>query len=210
MTRDITDLLLDWNDGQSDALEELMGRVYDELRRLARLHMRRERPDHTLQPTALVHETFLRLIDQTRVRWRNRAHFLGVAAHLMRRVTVKHAARHNAAKRGGGAAKVTLEDVMVSDQMLDVEILALEEALARLGELDHQQMRVVELRFYGGLTVEEAAEVLGVSPSTIHREWRLARAWLSRELESAPASHGPRVGCVPPEEPRRGGTSLLG
>jgi RNA polymerase sigma factor (TIGR02999 family) len=181
MARDVTDLLIDWNGGDAAALDELTLAVYDELRRLARRHMRGERPDHTLDPTALVHEVFLRLVDQNRVEWRNRAHFFAIAARLMRRVLLKHAGRRNAAKRGGGAVKVPLDESVLAGRERGVSALALEEALCRLEEIDSRQARIVELRFCG-LTVEEAAETLELSPSTIHRDWRLAKAWLTREL----------------------------
>lgn len=182
MPKDVTQLLVDWSQGDERALEELMPLVYDELHRLAEHYMRRERSDHTLQPTALVNEAYLRLVDQTRVQWRNRAHFIGVAAQLMRRVTVKHAERHRAAKRGGGAVAVPLDEAAVAATASSEDVIALDEALERLKELDPRQSRVVELRFFGGLTGKEMAEVLGVSPATVDREWRLARAWLQREL----------------------------
>lgn len=182
MPRDVTQLLLDWNEGKTGAVDDLMPLVYDELRRLARLYLRRERPDHTLEPSALVHEAFFKLIDQRRVQWRNRAHFLGISAHLMRRVLVKHARSHHALKRGGHAAQVTLDESMLSGTMRAVDVLALEDALVRLRERDDRQVQIVELRFYAGLTADETAEVLSISPSTVHREWRMARAWLGREL----------------------------
>ena len=188
MPRDVTDLLIDWSRGDSEALEELTPAVYDELRRLARRHMRRERSSHTLNPTDLVHEAFLLLVDQNRVEWRNRAHFFAIAARLMRRVLLKHAGRLGAAKRGGGAVKVPLEDSMLSGREGQTfDALALDKALQRLEELDPRQTRIVELRFCG-LTVPEAAEVLELSESTIHRDWRLAKAWLTRELRGGPAA----------------------
>lgn len=188
MPRDVTELLIDWSRGDSGALDELTPAIYNELRRLARRHMGRERSGHTLNPTDLVHEAFLLLVDQHRVEWRNRAHFFAIAARLMRRVLLKHAGRHRAAKRGGGALKVPLEESMLADgagQTLDA--LALDEALQRLEELDPRQTRIVELRFCG-LTVPETAEVLELSESTIHRDWRLAKAWLTRELRGSPAA----------------------
>lgn len=182
MPEDVTQLLVDWSNGNKEALERLMPLVYDELHRLARSYMQRERSDHTLQPTALVNEAYLRLIDQTRIQWRNRAHFFGVAAQLMRRVTLKHAERQNAAKRGRQAAKVPLDDAIVTGFATDEDLLALNEALEHLEVLDERQGRIVELRFYGGLTSSEIGEFLGISRATVDREWRLARAWLQREL----------------------------
>lgn len=182
MSEDVTQLLVAWSDGDEGALEKLLPLVYDELHRLAERYMQRERSDHTLQPTALVNETYLRLVDQTRVKWRNRAHFIGVAAQLMRRVAVKHAQRHRAAKRGGGLPKVPFDEAAVPGQASDEDVIALDEALKRLKELDPRQSRIVELRFFGGLTGREMAEVLAISPATIDREWRMARAWLRREL----------------------------
>ena len=186
MSKDVTQLLVDWSRGDPGALDSLLPLVYDELYRLAEHYMRRERFDHTLQPTALVNEAYLRLVDQTRVRWRNRAHFIGVAAQLMRRVTVKHAERHRAAKRGGGVLKVPFDEAATATKASEEDVIALDEAMERLRELDPRQSRIVELRFFGGLTGREMAEVLGVSPSTIDREWRLARAWLRRELRRRP------------------------
>ncbi len=183
MSKDVTQLLVDWSHGDEKALEKLLPLVYDELHRLAEHYMSRERSDHTLQPTALINEVYLRLVDQTRVEWRNRAHFIGVAAQLMRRVTVKHAQRHRAAKRGGGAPAVPFDEAVVPAAASEEDVIALDEALERLQELDPRQSRIVEMRFFGGLTGKEMAEVLGVSQATIDREWRLARAWLRRELE---------------------------
>ena len=184
MPEDVTQLLVDWSNGDKAALERLMPLVYDELHRLAKSYMRRERSDHTLQPTALVNEAYLQLIDQTRIRWRNRAHFFGVAAQLMRRVTLKHAERQGAAKRGSNAARVPLEDAAFADSANDEDLLALNEALDRLEKLDERQARIVELRFYGGLTSTEIGECLNISRATVDREWRLARAWLKRELRA--------------------------
>ena len=186
MNRDLTDLPIDWSRGDAGALDELTPAVYDELRRRARHHMRSERPEHTLDPTALVHEVFLRLIDQRRVEWRNRAHFFAIAARLMRRVLLKHAGRHRAAKRGGGAIKIPLDENFLADRQRGADILALEDALQHLEEIDGRQARIVELRFCG-LTVEEIAEILELSESTVHRDWRLAKAWLTRELRPSTA-----------------------
>jgi RNA polymerase sigma factor (TIGR02999 family) len=176
--KEITQLLVDWSSGRQEVLQELMPLVYDELRRLAARYLRYERPDHTLQPTALVHEAYLRLVDQSQVRWRNRAHFFGIAANLMRQILVNHALSHRAAKRGGSVLRVTLDDAadLPKDQGLD--LVALDDALTRLAALDPQQGRIVELRFFGGLTIEEASEVLRVSPATVKREWTMAKAWL--------------------------------
>jgi RNA polymerase sigma factor (TIGR02999 family) len=179
----VTQLLLDWSDGNQQALDQLMPLVYDELRRLARSYMRRERSDNTLQPTALVNEAYLRLVDQRNVRWQNRAHFFGIAAQLMRRILVDRARSRQAIKRGGEGEKVPLDEALVASSQPDDEVLALDDAMARLAELDPQQSRIVELRFFGGLTVEETAEVLKISPATVKREWSLAKAWLYREIK---------------------------
>jgi len=180
--KDVTQLLGDWANGNKEALDKLLPLVYDELRRLADRYLRRERPDHTLQPTALVHEAYLRLVDQTAVRWQNRAHFFGIAANLMRQILVNHALSHRAAKRGGEASKLPLEEASNLSLERDVDLVALDEALARLATFDSRQSRIVELRFFGGLTVEEAAEVLGISPATVKREWTTAKAWLHCEI----------------------------
>lgn len=179
----ITGLLLAWSDGRRDALEELLPIVYDELRRIASRYLRRESQNHTLEPTALVHEAYLRLIDQRRVRWRNRAHFYGVSAQIMRRILVDHARAERADKRGGRTAHVTIGDVdIAAPPAHDVDVVALDEALQRLAAFDRQQARIVELRYFGGLTIEEVAEVLGLSAATIVREWTVAKAWLRAEL----------------------------
>jgi len=169
-SKEISEMLLEWSNGHQEVLEELMPLVYDELRR--------ERPDHTLQPTALVHEAYLKLVDQTQVRCQSRAHFFGIAANLMRQVLVNHALAHRATKRGGTAIKLTLEEAVGVSKEEGVDLVALDQALSRLAALDPQQSQVVELRFFGGLTIEEAAEVLRVSPATVKREWTLAKAWL--------------------------------
>ena len=178
----ITQLLVEWSSGREEARDKLIPLVYDELRRLADGYLRRERPDHTLQPTALVHEAYLRLVDQTNVRWQNRAHFFGIAAHLMRQILVNHALSHRAAKHGGTASKLSLDEAAGLSQERDVDLVALDEALARLATFDPRQSRIVELRFFGGLTVEEAAEVLEISPATVKREWNMAKAWLHCEI----------------------------
>ena len=179
---DVTQLLQQWSNGQERALDRLLPKIHDELRTLAASYLRRERPDHTLQPTALVNEAFLKLVDQRAVKWQNRAHFFGIAAQAMRRILVDHARAHAASKRGGALRKVPLDDAIVSGGATDVELLALDQALTRLAALDPQQSRIVELRFFGGLTMEETAEVMHISPATIGREWRMAKAWLSAEL----------------------------
>ena len=182
---DVTQLLLGWSSGDASAAEGLMAAVYDELHRQAARAMRRETPEHTLQATALVSEAYLRLIDQRRVQWRNRAHFFGVAAQLMRRILVDHARGRHAAKRGGGMAQLTLGDDDAASGAPDeqgVDVLALNDVLERLATMDPGQARIVELRYFGGLTIEDTAEALGVSPATVKREWAVARAWLRREL----------------------------
>jgi RNA polymerase sigma factor (TIGR02999 family) len=180
----VTEWLLAWGAGDRSALDALLPVVYAELHRQAERALRRETPGHTLQATALVHEAYLRLVEQDHARWQNRAQFLGVAAHLMRRVLVDHARARHAAKRGGAAEAVTLGDVDVAREAPGVDVLALHEALERLAGLDPAQARLVELRFFGGLTIEETAEALGISPATVKREWATARAWLRRELET--------------------------
>ena len=182
---DITRLLREWQGGSADALERLIPLVYRELHALASRYFSAERRDHTLQATALVHEAYLKLAGQRDVDWQNRAHFFGIAARLMRRILVDHARSDRRVKRGGGVANVSLADVDAgaSPEPLDpVDAHALDEALGRLETLDPQQGRVVELRFFGGLTVEETAQVMALSPATVKREWAVARAWLYREM----------------------------
>ena len=179
--RDVTGLLVAWSDGEAAASGRLMEAVYAELRGLARGYLRRERRDHSLPPTALVHEAYLKLVDQRRVRWQNRAHFFAIAAHVMRRLLVDHARAHRAIKRGAGL-KVPLDDVDGGIDPLDIDVLALDVALERLAAIDKRQSRQVELRFFGGLTSDEIAAVIGVAPRTVKRDWALAKAWLSREL----------------------------
>jgi RNA polymerase sigma factor (TIGR02999 family) len=181
----ITQLLIDWNNGRNAALQDLLPLVYGELRRIAAQRLRRERPDHTLQPTALVHEAYIRLIDQRRVRWQNRAHFYGVAAQVMRRILVDQARARNAEKRGAGWERVTLiGDKTPNGGSREIDVLALDGALERLAALDAQQERIVELRYFGGLTLDETAEVIGISTATVKREWAIARAWLRAELSA--------------------------
>jgi RNA polymerase sigma-70 factor, ECF subfamily len=179
---EITQILQEVSGGNREAPARLMPLVYDELRRLADHYLRRERPDHTLQPTALVHEAYLKLIDQTRVDWQNRAHFFGVAAQLMRRILVDHARRHQASKRGGFQQKLTLDEAVDYSQTRDVDLVKLDDALTALAKFDARQSRIVELRFFGGLTIEETAEALGISPATVKVDWSMAKAWLRREI----------------------------
>jgi RNA polymerase sigma factor (TIGR02999 family) len=184
----VTRLLIRWREGDPQALEALMPLVYDELRRLAHYYLQRERGDHTLQSTALVHEAYLRLAGQNAPQWQNRAHFFGIAAHLMRQILVEYARAHSAAKRGGSACKLTLDAAMVLALQVDLDVVALDKALTELSELDVQQSRIVELRFFGGLTIEDTSEVLGISPATVKRDWTTARAWLHRAITGeAPA-----------------------
>ncbi|MBX3277426.1 MAG: sigma-70 family RNA polymerase sigma factor [Acidobacteria bacterium] len=181
--QEITGLLLAWNGGDRTALDQLMPLVYQELRRLARSYMRRQRSDHTLQTTALVNEAYLRLIDSSRVNWQNRAHFFGVSAMAMRRVLVDMARARGSEKRGGGAIVVTIDDAIDAAPDRSAEIVALDEALQSLAELSPRQAQVVELRYFGGLTEAEIAEVMKTSERTVRRDWTLARAWLKREIE---------------------------
>ena len=183
---DVTQLLERWSKGDQDALDQLMPLVYDELHRLAGAYLRRERREHTLQPTALVNEAYLKLIDQRNARWQNRAQFFGVAAQLMRRVLVDHARAYHAAKRGGPRHNISLSNAHRFGDEPDLDLLALHEVLERLAEIDGRQSRIVELRFFGGLTIEEAAEVMEMSHATVEREWKMARAWLRRELSKPP------------------------
>lgn len=178
---DITQLLVDWGNGDQAALDELMPLVYQELRRMAGRYMRHESPGHTLQTSALINEAYLRLVDQRSVRWQNRAHFYGVAAQLMRRILVDHARHRTRAKRGGGAQQVELRDVAVVFQQA-AEVIALDDALKSLADMDPRKSQIVEMRFFGGLTTEEVAEVLKVTPRTVEREWRKAKAWLHRAI----------------------------
>jgi RNA polymerase sigma-70 factor, ECF subfamily len=179
----ITELLQAWGNGDDGALEQLTPLVESELRRLARAYMRRERRDHTLQTTALVNEAFLRLTDARRVRWHDRAHFLVISARLMRRVLVDHARSRGSGKRGGGAERVTLDEGVAASPEPAVDVLALDRALEALAAVDVRKSRVIELRFFGGMSVEEAADALHVSPDTVKRDWRLAKLWLLHELD---------------------------
>ena len=180
--RDVTALLGDWSRGNRAALNQLLPLVYAELRRVAARQLRNERADHTLQPTALVHEVYLRLADQRQVDWQNRAHFFGVAAQVMRRILVDHARRRGASKRGEGVRCVSIDEAKGVAASNEIPILELDLALDRLANVDSELAKIVELRAFGGLTIEEAAHVLSLSPSTAKRDWRIAKAWLNREL----------------------------
>ena len=180
----ITELLLQWKAGDQAAIERLMPLVYDELRRLAVRYLRRERANHTLQPTALINEAYLRLVDQQKVEWQGRAQFYGLAARVMRNILVDHARNHQAAKRGGQQFRVSLDvDHPAGDAKPAIEFIAVHEALERLAAIDPQKAQIVELRFFGGLSIEETAEVLDVGHATVERDWKMARAWLGRELK---------------------------
>ncbi len=180
----VTQLLVDWSKGDQAALDKLMPMVYAELRRLASNYLRRERADHTLQPTALVNEAYLKLVDQKNAKWQNRAQFFGISAQLMRRILVDHARQHQAAKRGGSDQQrlsITSAEGLATQPVVD--LLALNEALDELAKMDPQQSRIVELKFFAGLSIEETAEVLGIGHATVERDWKMARAWLRRQLE---------------------------
>lgn len=181
-SQNVTQLLIGWGNGDKAALDSLLPLVYDELRRQAARYLRRERVGHTLQTTALIHEAYLKLVDQKHVHWQNRAHFFGIAAQLMRRILVDHARTKKRAKRGGSDVRVSFGEATVIAKTQDLDIVALDEALERLSAIDEQQARIVELRFFSGLTVEETAEVLSISPATVKRDWSMAKAWLHREI----------------------------
>lgn len=179
---EITGLLVDWNDGDPQALEKLLPLVEKELHRLAHHYLRRMHPGNTLQTTAIINETYLRLIDQNRVRWQNRAHFYGIAAQMMRRILLNYVRDQKRKKRGGGAVQVEFTDTIIISANKSDELLALDDALERLAALDKRKSQVVELRYFGGLSVEETAEVLKISKITVNRDWNLAKAWLAREI----------------------------
>jgi RNA polymerase sigma-70 factor, ECF subfamily len=181
-TSEVTRLLKGWSEGDREAFDRLLPLVYHELKRMADRYLSRERSDHTLQATALVHEAYLKLIDQRSVRWQNRAHFFGIAAQAMRRILVDHARDRRADKRGGGGIKLSLDDELDLSDRRSGELIALDDALTALAELDAQKSRIVELRFFGGLSIEETAEVLGIGTATVIRQWRLAKAWLYGEI----------------------------
>lgn len=178
----VTSLLVRWRDGDRAALDQLMPLVYGELRRIAQHYLRQERPDHTLQSTALVNEAYLRMVGQDLPHWQNRAHFFAVAAHLMRQILVDHARARRAAKRGGDVCRLALDDSIPFPQESDLDLIALDDALKNLSDLDPQQGRIVELRFFAGLSIEDTSEVLGISPATVKRDWTTARAWLHRAM----------------------------
>jgi RNA polymerase sigma factor (TIGR02999 family) len=194
--QEVTGLLLSWRQGDAGALDRLVPLVYDELRRVARAHLRREPPGHSLQATALVHEVYLRLVDVNRMKLESRSHFFAVAARLMRQILVDHARRKRAGKRGGGVTMMSLDGVSPAAPTSSVDVLALDQALDALSSLDVQQCRVVELRFFAGLSIDEAAEALDVSTATVERDWAMAKAWLYQRLfGSGPAERG--VECDP-------------
>jgi RNA polymerase sigma-70 factor, ECF subfamily len=181
---EITGRLIAWREGDAAALEQLIPAVYQELRRMAERYLRSESSGHTLQPTALVHEAYLRLIDQTRVEWQNRAHFFGVAAQMMRRILVDHAKTKQRVKRGGNAVNLSLEEALDYGQDRAAELIALDDALHALATFDSRKSRVVELRYFGGLSVEETAQVLEITPKTVTRDWNMAKAWLNQQLSN--------------------------
>lgn len=179
----VTELLADWSKGDQEALNKLIPLVYDELHKLASRYLRRERPDHTLQTTAVVHEAYLKLVNQRDANFENRLHFFAVAAQIMRRILVDYARRHHASKRGGDLYKLSLDEALVTSEEKGADLLALDEALERLAAIDERQSRVVELRVFAGLTLEETAQALNLSPSTVRREWSMAKAWLHKEIK---------------------------
>jgi RNA polymerase sigma factor (TIGR02999 family) len=184
----ITELLVRWRGGDQQALDSLVPLVYSELRQIAHQYLQRERSDHTLQSTALVHEAYVRLVGHNVPQWQDRAHFFGVAARVMRQILVEYARNRHAAKRGGGVCKVTLEEGLEVPKPLDLDVIVLDDALKNLATLDPQQSQIVELRFFAGLSIEDTSEVLGISPATVSREWTSARAWLHREVQRGPTA----------------------
>jgi len=189
MHKDVTALLLEWSGGNRAALDELMPLIYAEFRQLASRALSRERPNHTLQSTALAHELYLKLIDQKRAQWRDREHFFAMASQIIRRILVDYARRLHAQRRGGLDTRITLDEALAPQQDRDLNLVELDNALEALSQIDSQQAKIIELRFFGGLSIEATGRILGVSPSTVNREWNLARAWLYRELSrSADAS----------------------
>ena len=181
-SKDVTTLLLEWGGGKRQALDELMPLIYDQLRQLAARQLRRERPNHTLHSTALVHEAYLKLIDQRRVQWKDREHFFAVAAQAIRRILVSYARSREASKRGGGNTLLAFDESIALPDRKDIDLIRLDDALDDLARLDSQQARIIELRFFAGLSIESTAQTLQISTSTVNREWSLARAWLHREL----------------------------
>lgn len=182
LQHEVTQILHDWRDGDRNAPERLMPLVYDEMRRLARIYLAREGGGHTLQPTALVNEAYLRLVDQTRVNWQNRSHFYSIASSMMRRVLIDHARAHATNKRGGGAIRLSIDDVQIPIEQRAASLVALDEVLERLAQMDERKSKIVEMRFFGGMSDEEIADVLGISVRTVLRDWKTARLWLYREL----------------------------
>jgi RNA polymerase sigma factor (TIGR02999 family) len=186
-SKDVTTLLLEWSGGKRQAFDELMPLVYQQLRLLAAHQLRHERPNHTLESTALAHEAYLKLIDQRRVQWKDREHFFAVAAQAIRRILVTYARSHNASKRGGGNTLLAFDESIALPGRKDVDLIRLDDALKSLARLDPQQARIIELRFFGGISIQGTAEILEISTSTVNREWGLARAWLHRELARSSA-----------------------
>jgi RNA polymerase sigma factor (TIGR02999 family) len=181
-SNEVTQLLVAWGNGDQAARDELMPLVYAELHRLAHRHIKRERPGHTLQTSALVNEAFVRLVDQRDVHWQSRAHFFGIAAQMMRRILVDYARKRRFAKRGGNQLQVSLNEELVAANQRSADVVLLDDALTQLAEIDERKSKVVELKFFGGLSIEETAEALGVSPGTVMRDWTLAKAWLRRAM----------------------------
>jgi RNA polymerase sigma factor (TIGR02999 family) len=186
----VTELLLDWSRGERAALDRLLPLVQDSLHDIARGHLRHERPDHSFEPSALVNELYLRLIDQRQVSWRDRAHFFGVAAQIMRNILVDHARRRNSEKRGGAMQRVTLDGTLVAQEDNRLDVIVLDDALKRLEAIFPQQGRIVELRYFSGMTIDETAEAMRISPATVKREWTLARAWLRRSMTEGTSVRG--------------------
>jgi RNA polymerase sigma factor (TIGR02999 family) len=184
LSKEVTQLLLQWREGDSSARDELLSLVYDELKQLARRRMQHERSNHTLQPTALVNELYLRIADQQPIQWNDRAHFFGIAAKLLRQILVDHARSAYADKRGGQFLRITLDDNVLRSDPREIDLVRLDDALIKLAELDFRQSEIVEQRFFGGLSIQETAQVTGLSPATVKREWAVARAWLYREIAS--------------------------
>jgi RNA polymerase sigma factor (TIGR02999 family) len=190
MDKDVTTLLLEWRGGNRAALDELMPLIYAEFRQLASRALSRERPNHTLQSTALAHELYLKLIDQKRAQWRDREHFFAMASQIIRRILVDYARRLHAQRRGGLDTRITLDEALAPQQDRDLNLVELDDALEALSQIDSQQAKIIELRFFGGLSIEATGRILGVSPSTVNREWNLARAWLYRELSRSANASG--------------------
>ena len=180
--KEVTQLLMDWGKGDAQALNQLMPLVYNELHRIAGRYLRNERPNHTLQTTALINEAYVRIVDGKSVKWQDRAHFFGVAAQIMRHILVDHARSSRSAKRGGGVQKLTLDEAVAGSQERNLDLVALNDSLNSLAQIDPQQSRIIELRFFGGLTIEETAEVMSISPATVKRDWNMAKAWLYGEI----------------------------